>query len=385
MQQRREQRQHQRLGVVAQVRRGLHRRPGPPGRDHPRGDVAEQPVGQVDRADRAQLADLGEHRVQADVARHRLDQRQHRVLTSVVVRHIDGDQGAQPAGDDGGQPSGDPGGQRLLGLVQRGPHDPVDPPGGRRFDPLGAAPRQQLAADQLRAALRLAHVAGQPLGQRVRVGHRALPEAQVLTDLRPVVLDRAASPLVKTHVTRLHADLAGHILDSLVRHLATTPWEPAHLGEELQQHREAKPRRPALASDQLSLVIQQCPVLDELIEIQRPGHGQTSWPRVPGTNSPRPQRDTTQDHSGLHLVTRFLPEPLLPAQTRHPPPPRVGRQPGLVGGDPGAATAQKLGDLATAAHPPSLTSRRRRRAAAGGPAGTCLRRARYRASVTTAR
>ncbi|MEU4409075.1 hypothetical protein AB0F88_31560 [Streptosporangium sp. NPDC023963] len=35
--------------------------------------------GSPDRADRGQLVDLTQHRLQTDVARHRLDQRQHRI------------------------------------------------------------------------------------------------------------------------------------------------------------------------------------------------------------------------------------------------------------------------------------------------------------------
>lgn len=53
VQQRREQGQHQRLGVIAQVRRGLHRGSGPPGGHHARGDVGAQLAGQAHRPDRA--------------------------------------------------------------------------------------------------------------------------------------------------------------------------------------------------------------------------------------------------------------------------------------------------------------------------------------------
>jgi len=39
-----------------------------------------------------QLENLVEHRVQADVARHRLHQRQHRLLAGAVVGHLGRDQ-----------------------------------------------------------------------------------------------------------------------------------------------------------------------------------------------------------------------------------------------------------------------------------------------------
>jgi len=66
--QRGQQGQHQRPGMVAQVRRGFHRGAGPPGGDHPRRDIGKQDVRQLYGAHRVQLADLGEHRLQAHVA-----------------------------------------------------------------------------------------------------------------------------------------------------------------------------------------------------------------------------------------------------------------------------------------------------------------------------
>jgi hypothetical protein len=152
--------------------------------------------------------------------------------------------------------------------VQRRTHDPVDPPGRRRLDPLRPAARQQLVADQVRAPLGLAHVGGQPPGQLVRVGHRALPEPKLCADLRPVVLDRAPGPLVKAQFGRVHPDLAGDELDSFVGQLAATAREPADPRVDLQQQREPQPGRAPLARDQRLLVIQQRPVLDKLIEIQ---------------------------------------------------------------------------------------------------------------------
>jgi hypothetical protein len=282
VQQRRQQRQHQRLGVVPQVRRGLHRRPDLPRRDHARGDVGEQPGRQVDRADRAQLADLGEHRIQADVARHRLadreglDQRQYRLLTRVVVRNLSRGQRPQPHNNLGGNPPGDPHCQCLLRGPQRRPDDPIDPAPGRRLDPLGAAPREQLVAHQLGPALGLAHVDSQPLRQLLRIPDRALPKAQVRPYLSPVVLDRPAGPLVEGQLVRVHVDLPGHELDRLARQLPAAAREPAHPRVELQQKCEPQPCRTSLASDQLPLVVQQRPVLNQLVQIHRSGHGRSS-------------------------------------------------------------------------------------------------------------
>jgi hypothetical protein len=95
----------------------------------------------------------------------------------------------------------------------------------------------------------------------------------VASDLRPVVLDRAASPLVEPELGRLDTDVPGHELDRLARELAAAARKPAGPDVELQQQREPEPGRPTLARDQHPLVIQQRPVLDQLIEIQRSRHG----------------------------------------------------------------------------------------------------------------
>jgi hypothetical protein len=75
--------------------------------------------------------------------------RTHRLLTVLVLRHLDGDQGSQPYDDVGGEPGRESTGQHLLALVQRRAHDPLDPPSRRRFDPIG---RQRYALAILRAA-----------------------------------------------------------------------------------------------------------------------------------------------------------------------------------------------------------------------------------------
>ena len=93
--QRGQQGQHQRLRVAAQVGRGLHRGAGPPGGDHLRRDAGEHAVRQAHRADRVQLADLGEHGFQAHAAGNRLDQRQRRWVAPSPSSSVGGRQGGQ--------------------------------------------------------------------------------------------------------------------------------------------------------------------------------------------------------------------------------------------------------------------------------------------------
>ena len=86
--------------MATQVARCFHRRACPPGRDHLRRDIGEHAAGQADRTDGLELADLGQHRVQADVARLRPDRSEHRrtvdVLDDVIaVRLVVGGGGHQ--------------------------------------------------------------------------------------------------------------------------------------------------------------------------------------------------------------------------------------------------------------------------------------------------
>ncbi|WP_331764226.1 hypothetical protein OH786_38600 (plasmid) [Streptomyces atratus] len=78
MQQRGQQRHPQRHRVRPQVGRRLHSGPRPPSGHDLRRDVDEQIPWQADRPHRQELVDLGEHRLQAHVARRFLDLRQHR-------------------------------------------------------------------------------------------------------------------------------------------------------------------------------------------------------------------------------------------------------------------------------------------------------------------
>ena len=77
--QRRQQRGRRIGRAAAQVGRRFDRAARPPPSQDLRGGIREQARGQADPARRLKLADLGEHRFQAHVARHRLDQREDRL------------------------------------------------------------------------------------------------------------------------------------------------------------------------------------------------------------------------------------------------------------------------------------------------------------------
>jgi hypothetical protein len=102
VQQRRQQGQRHSWRVLAQVARRFHRRASPPASNDLRRNAGEHAVGQAYRADRLQLSDLGQHRVQTDVARLRPDSGQHRQPVIAVVSmarlivDVGGDQSKQP-------------------------------------------------------------------------------------------------------------------------------------------------------------------------------------------------------------------------------------------------------------------------------------------------
>lgn len=292
------------------------------------------------RTDRGQLVDLGEHRFQADVARRFLDLPQDRrpvlALTStgvtgfgVVLLVGAGDQGHDPLDALHRELRRDPRRQRLLGDSQRRPHDPVTPPRGGRLDALRTTTGQQFHPHLLRPPLLAGDVLGEPCRQLVRVRDTALPETQVPADLRTVVLDRPAAPLIPVQFGRRHPHLPGDELHRLARQLCPAPGRPAVLRVELQQHREAQSRRTALAEHERLLVPQQRPVLDQVVQVQRgTGRGRRSsfrgiTPRSCTTPDSPTRVTPPQDHRRLRLVTAFLPAPLVVGHGLPPPLPRL--------------------------------------------------------------
>jgi hypothetical protein len=99
--------------MLTQMTGRLDRRAGTPARNDDRGDVGEQIGRQPDRPDRLELCDLDEDRVQAHVARRRLDQ--GHVLAIVVLVVADGDQRLETLDDGPIDALCDQPKQRLLG------------------------------------------------------------------------------------------------------------------------------------------------------------------------------------------------------------------------------------------------------------------------------
>lgn len=172
--QRAQQREPRRLRMLAQMHGRLDRCAGAPPDHDIRCDPGEKVGGQPDRADRLQLGDLGEHRLQAHVARSGLDQAQHVLLPFLLV--VDGDERLQSGDGHSVQALKDHRQQRLLGSVEPGPDDLAHAIGGRRLDQLCSAASEQLLTIAIVAAFDRSDMFGQPAGQHLRIGHAALSD-----------------------------------------------------------------------------------------------------------------------------------------------------------------------------------------------------------------
>ena len=109
----------------------------------------------------------------------------------------------------------------------------------------------------------------QPRRQLLGIGNGAFAKSEVLADLRAMMLDRAPRPLVRTELARRDLHLPGDELHNGVRQIRVSRREAAVTRVELQQQREAKPRRAALARNQRPLIVEHRPMLDEVIQIDR--------------------------------------------------------------------------------------------------------------------
>jgi hypothetical protein len=97
----------------------------------------------------------------------------------------------------------------------------------------------------------------------------------------------AAVPVEQPQVTSRELHLPHDKLNRLVRQFTTPEREPPVPGEELQPHRQRQPRRPGLPGHQHPLVLDQRPVLDQLVFVQRTRHSRPpAGERGPHTTRP---------------------------------------------------------------------------------------------------
>ena len=85
-------------------------------------------------------------------------------------------------------------------------------------------------------------------------------------------LSRPAFPVEQPKIGGRHLHLRGDPADSLIGQLRAPCREAALHDEELQPQRQPQPRRPGPASQQVKLIADQCPVLDQLVFVQHTRH-----------------------------------------------------------------------------------------------------------------
>jgi hypothetical protein len=121
----------------------------------------------------------------------------------------------------------------------------------------------------------------------------------MIPNLSAVILDRAARPLIEPEISGIDAELASHEDNDVIRHLSPAARKPAIPAAVLQQHREAQSGRSPPRGEKCSILIQQGPELDQLINFNRSRlHAPQSSPPV-----------STLTTGLLGLVTAPLPTP----------------------------------------------------------------------------
>jgi hypothetical protein len=138
--------------------------------------------------------------------------------------------------------------------------------------------REQLLARPTVVALSLAHLGRQPCRELLGVLDRTLPEPEMLPDLAAMPLDRAPVPVVQPELGRRHLHLVGDEPDHPVGQLGSAARETAELDVVLEQQREPEEPGTTLAREQGALVVQNRPVLNQLVELDRWIHGPPYFP-----------------------------------------------------------------------------------------------------------
>ncbi|MEA2231766.1 MAG: hypothetical protein QOD83_1582 [Solirubrobacteraceae bacterium] len=243
----------------------------------PRGDltlrrVGEQVGGQPDRADTLELLDLLKQCPQSDAAWIGLQFRQKpgAAADDRRVRRV-ADESRESQGRAVRQPRQGPGGEPRVVTGTRAAEDPLDP---RGTGPLAATAAQQRVTHAIFAEFDWADLALQPAGPALLVGDGGLAKPERLADLRAVILDRAARPVIGRQLIGGDSDLVGDERDRSRWDLRAIARETRLELKELQQQREPQPSRASLVGHQRPIGIKQRPRRHELLGLPLLPHPQ---------------------------------------------------------------------------------------------------------------
>src|SRR3989442_2451028 len=109
--------------------------------------------------------------------------------------------------------------------MDRRPYEAVQALGSRGLDAEVTAPLRHRLLEMVWAPCGGQDLRTEPGDQRLAIGNCGFAEAQVLPNLRPVILDGPTIPVIlRPHVCG-HADLLGEMVDHGQGHVLRRPWE----------------------------------------------------------------------------------------------------------------------------------------------------------------
>ena len=251
-----------------EVRRIRVGRPCPPRRHQLLGRIAEQLGGHAQAPKPSELVDLGQHRLQRQPRRVRLELVEHAVVIIVLAHQI-----IEAVPNMLGQARANKLAEPALEAVQGRPDQATKLACGGRFEAFGPTTRQHCLGQPMSVDVHRADVVGQPLRQPLFVALGRLAEAERLADLGAVVLDGAAVPAVVRQFGGLEPELVGHVADGDRRNVGRAVGELRLDLEVLEEHREPQPGHAGLVADQLKVAFEQRPALDQVFRLPLRAHG----------------------------------------------------------------------------------------------------------------
>jgi hypothetical protein len=149
----------------------------------------------------------------------------------------------------------------VLALDRRS-YEAVQPLGGRGLDAQVTTTLDHGLFEMVWAPRGGCDLLREPCDQRLAIGDRGFAEAQVLANLRPVILDSPTVPGILRPCISRHADLLGDMVHDGEGDILRRPWESPGVLEELEEHGKSQARGSMLVLDQRPFSRENRPVFD---------------------------------------------------------------------------------------------------------------------------
>jgi hypothetical protein len=146
--------------------------------------------------------------------------------------------------------------------MDRGPYEAIQPLGGGGLNVQVTTPLSHGLFELVEASRGGHDLLSEPGDQHLTIGDRGFAEAQVLANLRPVILDRPPVPGILHPEVSRHADLLGDMVYDGEGDILRRPWERPSVLEELEEHGKAQARGAMFVLDQRPFSRENRPVFD---------------------------------------------------------------------------------------------------------------------------